>query len=169
MILINRDLKTQNTAKLYFLGLKRKFQMLKKYPCHFIHLYLVHRRIVLKIRFLVILVVIIDNLLDNPPPGAYDVSESFTKVMESKSRAGLLSSQAKREIFKVNQNIPGPGEYSVKLESRIQSAAGAFLSTESRFTDKYEKLPGPGAYSKEDSSLVKKSYNVSFQEERRIV
>lgn len=45
---------------------------------------------------------------------------------------GLLSSQAKRDIFKVKESIPGPGEYNVKDVSSTTDKGknvGAFLST----------------------------------------
>lgn len=111
-----------------------------------------------------------DKIEDVPPPGAYNVSESFQKLnIHTTGRAGdgLLSSQSKREIFKVKERVPGPGEYEVSkgdAKDRRKNV-GAFLSTETRFNDKYERLPGPGAYLDDNgtsSSLIKKTFNTTF-------
>ncbi|KAJ3303471.1 Sperm-tail PG-rich repeat-containing protein 2 [Kappamyces sp. JEL0829] len=107
-----------------------------------------------------------DKVEDLPPPGAYNLLESF-QSLQTKGRlatSGLLHSQTKREIFKVNQEMPGPGEYVPVPEAKrdIRKAVGAFLSTGTRFTDKHESLPGPGAYMAETAGLLKKTYNVSF-------
>jgi hypothetical protein len=81
-----------------------------------------------------------DKVADLPPPGTYDISESFEQ-MKNKGRienTGILASQCKREIFKgiffsdiVKESIPGPGEYEQKVQSKkeIRRKIGAFLST----------------------------------------
>ena len=70
--------------------------------------------------------------VDIPPPGAYNVSDSFLHAHTSGKGGGAsLSSQAKRDIFKVKESIPGPGEYNVKDQPSTlnRKNIGAFLST----------------------------------------
>ncbi|KAI8924154.1 hypothetical protein BC831DRAFT_467076 [Entophlyctis helioformis] len=105
-----------------------------------------------------------------PPPGAYDIAQSF-QVMRTKGRienTGVLASQSKRELFTLKGNVPGPGEYEPVLDDRkeIRQKIGAFLTTAPRFLEKYERVPGPGAYLPPDyeNGLVRKTYNITLTE-----
>ncbi|KAL2913221.1 hypothetical protein HK105_207223 [Polyrhizophydium stewartii] len=122
---------------------------------------------------------------DLPPPGAYDIANSF-QVLKNKGRienTGVLASQNKRELFPGTSglissdaaaaaaadfkgSVPGPGEYNPLLEERkeIRQTIGAFLSTGPRFGEKYERVPGPGAYLPPDyeNGLVKKTFNITL-------
>ncbi|KAJ3108100.1 Sperm-tail PG-rich repeat-containing protein 2 [Phlyctochytrium planicorne] len=106
---------------------------------------------------------------DIPPPGAYQIAESF-ETIKSKGRIQnpSLSSQMTRELFPTLPKGPGPGEYNVlgnNLE-RPNVKHGAFLSSELRFNAKHEEMPGPGSYLSADyeNGLVKKTFNITLRD-----
>ncbi|KAJ3324323.1 Sperm-tail PG-rich repeat-containing protein 2 [Boothiomyces sp. JEL0866] len=108
---------------------------------------------------------------DLPPPGAYDISEAFDHLKRKGrvSPTGMLASQSKRDVFKVSQKTPAPGQYNPALPDKKppHQKAGPFLSTEMRFNERYERVPGPGSYLIDDyeNSLIKKTHNVTFKEQ----
>ena len=109
-----------------------------------------------------------------PPPGAYNVVESVSFIKSRHSVGpGILSSQASREIFKgislinvVDKFIPSPADYLpcyTKRQIRVQTA-GAFLSSGARFEDgELSNIPGPGTYEEGPSTLLKKTFNATFE------
>ncbi|KAK6091121.1 hypothetical protein MT418_008318 [Batrachochytrium dendrobatidis] len=112
-----------------------------------------------------------ESTSDLPPPGAYDVINSF-QALKTKGRienTGVLASQNKRELFPMTSTMPGPGEYNPVLvdHKEIRRHVGAFLSTGSRFAEKHEKVPGPGPGSypiESKNGLLKKTFNITLTE-----
>ncbi|KAJ3200672.1 Sperm-tail PG-rich repeat-containing protein 2, partial [Dinochytrium kinnereticum] len=104
-----------------------------------------------------------------PPPGAYQIAESFEAVKKKgRIQNPSLSNQMTRELFPSVPRGPGPGEYDVngnKLE-RPSVKHGAFLSSEDRFNAKVEPAPGPGAYlsPEYDNGLLRKTFNITLRD-----
>ncbi|RKO93037.1 hypothetical protein BDK51DRAFT_30062, partial [Blyttiomyces helicus] len=107
---------------------------------------------------------------DLPPPGAYEIGQAF-ETMKTKGRiakTSVLVSQMPREVFPVKEDVPGPGVYVPQLldrkETRVKNVGG-FLSSETRFSDRRDRVPGPGAYlSASPGGLVRKTFNVTLVE-----
>lgn len=108
---------------------------------------------------------------DLPPPGAYEIAHAFN-TLTTKGRVekkSFMASQMKRELFKIQTNIPGPGEYEAtpqdqRFHNNKGIRNGGFLSSMRRFDDKITNIPGPGAYlsPEHDSGLIKKSFNITL-------
>jgi hypothetical protein len=75
-----------------------------------------------------------DYLSDLPPPGYYDISESF-ESMKTKGKAqhiSVLASKCKRDVFRIKESTPAPGQYTIfnsGLKKEIRRKTGAFSST----------------------------------------
>ncbi|XP_075057610.1 sperm-tail PG-rich repeat-containing protein 2 [Mixophyes fleayi] len=93
---------------------------------------------------------------DSPPPGSYNVCESYEKL-HSKGRYGPPRTiQAKRKqacfmnvvprdfILQNDYQVPGPGAYNLVLKPVIQTSPT--VPREERFKDPKEITPGPGCY-----------------------
>ncbi|KNC98477.1 uncharacterized protein SPPG_06178 [Spizellomyces punctatus DAOM BR117] len=108
---------------------------------------------------------------DLPPPGAYDVAESFD-ALQSKHRTpktGGMVSGSVREVFPVKERIPGPGEYeplTIPKREMRRTDVGGFLTTDERFKEGHNNIPGPGAYLSPDANtgLLRKTYNITLTE-----
>ncbi|KAJ3324699.1 Sperm-tail PG-rich repeat-containing protein 2 [Blyttiomyces sp. JEL0837] len=105
-----------------------------------------------------------------PPPGAYEIATAF-ETLKTKGRVdqrSFLASQMPRELFKIQSNLPGPGEYNILTDpSKTEPPSaphGGFLSSMRRFDEKTEEIPGPGSYlsPESNSGLIKKSYNITL-------
>ncbi|KAI9326042.1 hypothetical protein DFJ73DRAFT_954905 [Zopfochytrium polystomum] len=107
-----------------------------------------------------------------PPPGAYEIADAFQKMTTKGhiDKRSFLASTMKRELFNVQQDVPGPGEYEAVLpDARVVTRPvrnGGFLSTIKRFNDKVEPIPGPGSYlsHNHESGLIRKTFNITLGE-----
>ncbi|TRY71426.1 hypothetical protein DNTS_011667, partial [Danionella cerebrum] len=101
---------------------------------------------------------------DTPPPGSYNVSESFEKMHglhrqskprneNARKRQSCFLSAASREpdFLQNSPQTPGPGHYSPDVKPRVQLAL--MSSTDDRFKDPKEKTPGPAAYERSERHL----------------
>ncbi|KAJ1218843.1 hypothetical protein NDU88_006415, partial [Pleurodeles waltl] len=93
---------------------------------------------------------------DTPPPGTYDVHESFERsqgkrqympprTTQAKRKQNSFLSAAPRDFYLVGDvDIPGPGTY----DPVVKSSAKALLSVprDERFKEQKVITPGPGAY-----------------------
>ncbi|KAJ3283105.1 hypothetical protein HK104_010552 [Borealophlyctis nickersoniae] len=106
---------------------------------------------------------------DLPPPGAYEIADSFEKLKTKGqiAKTSAMTSTLQRELFPVKKHVPGPGEYVPividKKEMRRKNVGG-FLSTESRFASNPSPVPGPGAYLSPDDygGLVRRTFNITL-------
>ncbi|XP_077133630.1 sperm-tail PG-rich repeat-containing protein 2 isoform X1 [Ranitomeya variabilis] len=93
---------------------------------------------------------------DIPPPGSYNVSESYEKIHGKQSYSPPRTVQAKRKqasfLSVVPRNftpqndfqVPGPGAYDPVKKPVIQTPLS--VPREERFKDSKEITPGPGSY-----------------------
>ncbi|KAE8630793.1 hypothetical protein XENTR_v10000962 [Xenopus tropicalis] len=93
---------------------------------------------------------------DAPPPGYYNVCESFEaahakgkyrppRTMQAKRKhTSFLSSTPRTFVLPDAVEVPGPGAYDLKIKSG--TALTLAVSREERFKEPKEVTPGPGAY-----------------------
>ncbi|XP_066568340.1 sperm-tail PG-rich repeat-containing protein 2 isoform X2 [Amia ocellicauda] len=93
---------------------------------------------------------------DTPPPGSYNVTESFDRTYGkryvpprtdgAKRRQGsFLSTAPRHSVFiRCDPDFPAPGHYSPVVISSPKMAL--FVSREDRFKDTKDLTPGPAAY-----------------------
>jgi hypothetical protein len=75
-----------------------------------------------------------------PPPGSYNVGTAFECL---KLTGNLELSKTKRELFKVDLEIPGPGKYTPYSSNSIRkNNRGTFISQGERFKENIEATPG---------------------------
>jgi hypothetical protein len=96
---------------------------------------------------------------DIPPPGSYEVSESYSRsqdrgqsgVSRRSARGGFLSSSFRfappRDILLEEPDItnPGPGEYDSR-DTLGRGKPGLLCHKDERFKSTDRTVPGPGAY-----------------------
>ncbi|XP_055054288.2 sperm-tail PG-rich repeat-containing protein 2 isoform X2 [Misgurnus anguillicaudatus] len=113
---------------------------------------------------------------DTPPPGSYNVCESFEKIHCShrysrpqneiaKKRQSSFLSAAPRdpEFLRCDPQIPGPGHYSPDVKSGPKLAL--IGSKEDRFKCLKDITPGPGAYELSPvikDTVLKGTFNVTL-------
>ena len=108
-----------------------------------------------------------EKIEEIPSPVAYNIIESYHSVKDrgQSNLPGVLSSHARRELFKIETNNPGPALYLPKPERKKEirrNSIGAFLSTGIRFGKDEVNTPGVGSYSVETKDLIKKSFNQTY-------
>ncbi|KAM5193847.1 sperm-tail PG-rich repeat-containing protein 2 [Mantella aurantiaca] len=93
---------------------------------------------------------------DAPPPGSYNVSESFEKlhakgkyrpprtVQAKRKQSSFLSGVSRNLVLQNDSYIPGPGAYNPVMTSVIQTPSS--VPKEERFKESKEVTPGPGSY-----------------------
>lgn len=94
---------------------------------------------------------------DTPPPGSYNVSESFERIHghhhyseprneKARKRQSCFLSTAPRDagFLHYDPETPGPAHYSPDVKSASKLAM--IVSKEDRFKSPKDKTPGPGAY-----------------------
>ncbi|RXN08381.1 sperm-tail PG-rich repeat-containing 2 [Labeo rohita] len=94
---------------------------------------------------------------DTPPPGSYNVSESFEKIHglhhyneprneKARKRQSCFLSAAPRDpaFLHYDPETPGPTHYNPDVKSSPKLAL--IVSKEDRFKSPKDKTPGPGAY-----------------------
>lgn len=94
--------------------------------------------------------------MDAPPPGSYNVSESFENlhakgkyrpprtVQAKRKQSSFLSGVPRSLALQNDFHIPGPGAYNPVMKPVIQSPSS--VPREERFKDPKEVTPGPGSY-----------------------
>ncbi|XP_069486647.1 sperm-tail PG-rich repeat-containing protein 2 [Ambystoma mexicanum] len=110
-----------------------------------------------------------------PPPGSYDVCESFEKSQGKRQYRPPRTTQAKRKHnsflvaaprglnLAADASIPGPGTY----DPLVQSSAKALLTVprDERFKEQKVTTPGPGAYELSPmykDTVLKKTFNATL-------
>ncbi|XP_053317551.1 sperm-tail PG-rich repeat-containing protein 2 [Spea bombifrons] len=103
------------------------------------------------------------ELKDTPPPGSYNICESFEilhgkgryrppRTLQAKRKHASFLSGAPRTIqLKTDTEVPGPGAYNPVMKLVTQVALS--VPKEERFKEPKEDTPGPGTY--ELSSVFK--------------
>ncbi|RXN22305.1 sperm-tail PG-rich repeat-containing 2 isoform X1 [Labeo rohita] len=99
---------------------------------------------------------------DTPPPGSYNVSESFEKIHglhhyneprneKARKRQSCFLSAAPRDpaFLHYDPETPGPTHYNPDVKSSPKLAL--IVSKEDRFKSPKDKTPGPGAYERKES------------------
>lgn len=117
---------------------------------------------------------------DIPPPGSYNVDQSYQSSQTKKASAqprtlagqikagSFLSSSARfappRDVLIKESDplVPGPGAYDP--QHKVSYMKGTLVSQTPRFVEKPKNVPGPGHYSASvtSHSMVKPSFNVSL-------
>ncbi|XP_056600892.1 sperm-tail PG-rich repeat-containing protein 2 isoform X2 [Triplophysa dalaica] len=113
---------------------------------------------------------------DTPPPGSYNVCESFEKIHgprhyseprseNARNRHSSFLSAAPRDLTFVHSDphIPGPGHYSPDVKS--SSTLALIGSKEDRFKCSKDISPGPGAYELSPvlkDTVLKGTFNVTL-------
>ncbi|KAI7813410.1 sperm-tail PG-rich repeat-containing protein 2 [Triplophysa rosa] len=113
---------------------------------------------------------------DTPPPGSYNVCESFEKIHgprryseprseKARKRHGSFLSAAPRDLAFIHSDphIPGPGHYSPDVKS--SSMLALIGSKEDRFKCWKDISPGPGAYELSPGlkdTVLKGTFNVTL-------
>jgi len=104
-----------------------------------------------------------------PPPGTYEIKQSWTPrnttLASNKSFASSAARFNPKEVFSgvMMKEIPAPGDYDrIQTELPKTNAHKGFLTTQSRFVRKDKKdQPGPGQY-RHQEGMIKRSFNVTI-------
>lgn len=103
-----------------------------------------------------------------PPPGTYDIEQSWsprnTTLASNKSFASSSARFNPKEVFSgvMMKEVPAPGDYDkIQTELPKTNAHKGFLSTQNRFTKKQATAPGPGQY-RHQEGMIKRSFNVTI-------
>ncbi|XP_018423132.1 PREDICTED: sperm-tail PG-rich repeat-containing protein 2 [Nanorana parkeri] len=92
---------------------------------------------------------------DVPPPGSYNVSESYEylhakgkyrppRTVQAKRKQSFLSGVPRNLALQNDSHVPGPGAYNPVMKPVIQTPSS--VPKEERFKDPKEVTPGPGSY-----------------------
>uniref|UniRef100_A0A9J8CQB2 Sperm tail PG-rich repeat containing 2 n=1 Tax=Cyprinus carpio carpio TaxID=630221 RepID=A0A9J8CQB2_CYPCA len=115
---------------------------------------------------------------DTPPPGSYNVSESFERIHghhhyseprneKARKRQSCFLSTAPRDagFLHYDPETPGPAHYSPDVKSASKLAM--IVSKEDRFKSPKDKTPGPGAYELSPvimDTVLKGTFNVTLHD-----
>ncbi|XP_050965225.1 sperm-tail PG-rich repeat-containing protein 2 isoform X1 [Labeo rohita] len=115
---------------------------------------------------------------DTPPPGSYNVSESFEKIHglhhyneprneKARKRQSCFLSAAPRDpaFLHYDPETPGPTHYNPDVKSSPKLAL--IVSKEDRFKSPKDKTPGPGAYELSPvimDTVLKGTFNVTLHD-----
>lgn len=113
---------------------------------------------------------------DTPPPGSYNVSQSFEKTQclhqyskprneNARKRQSCFLSAASRntDVLHNDPHTPGPAYYSPDVKS--SSTLALIISKEDRFKDPKDEVPGPTAYELSPvimDTVLKGTFNVTL-------
>jgi hypothetical protein len=103
----------------------------------------------------------------NPSPGIYDLGKAFD-MLKSHGKIGLTLKE--RYDLNINNNRLPPGLYDLSLPEKKSFHSPmhdyTFMGKAERFKYKSNKSPGPGDYLSPhyDSSLIKKSFNITYKD-----
>ena len=120
---------------------------------------------------------------DVPPPGSYEVSQSYdsshgkgysSQVLPSSLRAsfGLTAGRfdPPRSVLifgKTDEDNPGPGQYETQLHNAtgFDTRGGLMVTRDQRFKEVGKDIPGPGAYKLsplQQHSVLQGTFNVTL-------
>ncbi|XP_059405451.1 sperm-tail PG-rich repeat-containing protein 2 isoform X2 [Carassius carassius] len=115
---------------------------------------------------------------DTPPPGSYNVSESFERIHglhhysepqneKARKRQSCFLSAAPRDtgFLQYDPETPGPAHYNPDVKSGSKLAL--IISKEDRFKSPKDQTPGPGAYELSPvimDTVLKGTFNVTLHD-----